>query len=84
MSQPLTLEHFDETMRTIADVLTDHSTKLTAIADILKDHTERLDRIEHILWDGARFDEIERRVIKLAETVGRPDLATPISRPIGS
>jgi len=84
MPQPLTLEHFDETMRTIADVLTDHTTKLTAIGETLKDHTERLDRIEHILWDGARLTEIERRVIKLAETVGRADLATPITRPIGS
>ncbi|MFI5399160.1 MAG: hypothetical protein ACHQ9S_26820 [Candidatus Binatia bacterium] len=56
----------------------------TAIQTDLGKITGRLDRIENILWDGQRVAEIERRVIKLAETVGRADLATPITRPLGS
>ncbi len=84
MSEPLTTEHFekfekhfDETMGTIADVLTDHTEKLTVITATINDHTKHFERIEHIMWDGQRLDEHERRIIELAETVGRPDLATP-------
>lgn len=82
MAQPLTPEHFDDTMRAIADVLTDHTGKLTTIADTLDDLTKRLERIEHISWDGERLAESERRVRSLAEQVGRPDLATLLTRPI--
>ncbi len=56
----------------------------TAIQDDLGKITNRLDRIENILWDGQRVAEIEHRLIKLAETVGRADLATPITHPLGS
>ncbi|MBX3027076.1 hypothetical protein KF840_19405 [bacterium] len=77
MPEPLTVEafekferHFDETMRSIATTL--------------GDHTERLERIEQILWRGQRLEEAERRITELAKTVGRPDLATPFTRPIGA
>jgi hypothetical protein len=76
MSQSLTIEHFDETMRAIADAL-DQQTKCFDKID------ERLGRIEHIFWDGERLVEVERRLRVLAEQVGRPDLATPITRSLG-
>lgn len=56
----------------------------TSLKKDLEGITERLDRIEHILWDGARLAEMERRLIAIAEQVGRPDLATPLQRPIGT
>ena len=83
MSQPLTQEHFDETMRAIAETLGENGSQLAAILRIQKDHTKRLDRIERYLWNEERLQEAERRIIKLAERTGSPDLATPFTRPIG-
>jgi hypothetical protein len=87
----LTLEHFDETMRAIAETLADHGTTLNEHTKILNEHTKRfdqldgrLDRIEKHLWDDQRLEEHERRIIKLAERTGSPDLAIPFDRPIGS
>lgn len=84
MFQPLTLERFEQFVEAYTQ---NHS----AIVATLDDHTKRLDkidgrldRIENILWDGQRVAELERRLIQLAETVGRPDLATPLTRPIGT
>lgn len=91
MSQPLTLEHFDETMRSIAETLADHSQRFDRIdatlADhtaLLADHTKRLTRIEDMLWQGERIIELERRVGKLAERTGNADLAVPLQRPLGT
>lgn len=77
MSEPLSAaafskfeKHFDETM--------------AAIAATLNDHTDRLERIEQMLWRGQRLEEAERRITELAKTVGRADLATPFTRPIGT
>lgn len=56
MSQPLTLEHFDETMRSIAETLADHGQRFDRIdatlahhTSLLTDHTKRLTRIEDML-----------------------------------
>jgi hypothetical protein len=67
---PLTTGHFDEVM--------------TALGKTLNDHTKRLERIESHLWNQQRFEEHERRLIALAETVGRADLATPFNKPLGA
>jgi hypothetical protein len=56
----------------------------TALKTDLGTITDRLDAIEKLLWQGQRLDEHENRIIKLAETVGRPDLAIPFSKPISS
>jgi hypothetical protein len=64
-------------MRAIAQTLTEHTGRFDKI-------DERLDRIEKHLWDEQRLTEHERRIIKLAERTGSPDLATPFARPIGS
>ena len=74
MSEPLTTEHFDEIITALHGDMDKRFDKLD----------ERLGAIEVMLWQGQRLDEHERRIIKLAETVGRPDLATPVTRPIGS
>lgn len=91
MSQPLTAERFEkfeQRFEHFVDLYAENHgaiiTRLDKIDTTLDDHTKRLERIENILWDGQRVAEIERRLIELAETVGRPDLATPITRPIGS
>lgn len=84
MSQPLTLEHFDETMRSIAETLADHSLRFDRIDATLADHTKRLTRIEDMLWQGERIIELERRVGKLAERTGNADLAVPLHRPLGT
>jgi len=68
----------------IVTTLAAHTARLDKIDATLADHTKRLERIENILWDGQRVAEIERRLIKIAETVGLPELATPITRPIGT
>ncbi len=39
---------------------------------------------EFVEWHTQLVDELERRVIALALAVDRPDLATPIMRPIGA
>jgi hypothetical protein len=77
MSEPLTAERFEDFVETY----TQNHAQLVAT---LEDHTKRLERIENILWDGHRMEEIERRLIKIAERTGNADLATPITRPIGS
>lgn len=77
MSEPLTSKEFADFVQLYT---TNHAELVTSLAD----HTKRLERIENIFWDGHRVAEIERRLISLAETVGRPDLATPITRPIGT
>ena len=69
---------------TITNTLNDHTAILNEHTAILNDHTKRLERIENILWDGERINELERRVIKLAEIVGDASLATPLRRPIGT
>lgn len=91
MSQPLTLEHFDESMRSIAEALADHSQRFDRIdatlsehTTLLADHTKRLTRIEDLLWQGERIIELERRVEKLAERTGNADLAVPLHRPLGT
>ncbi|MFI5397696.1 MAG: hypothetical protein ACHQ9S_19340 [Candidatus Binatia bacterium] len=97
MSEPLTLDQLTAALAaTEQRIITETEKRLTkriddatvphftAIQTDLGRITSRLDRIENILWDGQRVAEIERRVIKLAETVGRADLATPITRPLGS
>jgi hypothetical protein len=84
MPEPLTLAHFDETMRAIADTLGDHGTILATIAATQNDHTKRLDRIERHLWNEHRMVEHERRITKLAERTGNPDLAIPFEKPIGA
>lgn len=71
MSQ-LTQEHFDETMRSIADTLADHGTQLAAIDATLADHTARLERLERQGDVSARVDKIQ---ILLAEQFGRDVLA---------
>ena len=84
-------KHFDETMRTIADTLADHGSlhaahtkRFDKIDERLDKMDERLKRIEDHLWNQQRFEEHERRIIELAKTSGRPDLATPFTKPIGA
>lgn len=84
MSEPLTTEHFDDTMRSIADTLGEHGTILNGHTQQLDKIDERLKSVESTLWQGQRLDEVERRVIKLAELSGAADLATPFNRPVGS
>ena len=98
MSEPLSAERFDQFVEaytqnhgaiikrldTIDTTHADHTKRLDTIDTTLADHTKRLERIESGLWSGQRLDEHERRIIKLAEIVGAADLATPISRPIGT
>lgn len=84
MAQPLTSKEFADFVEAYSINHGAVIKRLDKIDDTLADHTKRLDRIENILWDGQRMAEIERRLVTLAETVGRPDLATPITRPIGS
>lgn len=84
MPTPLTAEHFDETMRAIAETLSDHGRGLGDIQGTLVGHTKRLERIEQLFWHGERLAEIEDRFQKLAERTGNADLATPLRRPLGT
>lgn len=84
MSEPLSAERFEQFIETYTE---NHA----AIVGTLNDHTKRLDkiderlqRIERHLWNEQRLVEHERRIRELAHTAGRPDLAIPFDRPIGS
>ena len=77
MSKPLTTANFDAFVETYPQ----NHAELVAT---LTDHTKHLERIENILWDGERVNELERRVVKLAEIVGAADLASPLRRPTGT
>ena len=55
-----------------------------AINDDLLLIEKKLDNVLTILQDGARLDELERRVGKLAELAGLPEFTQPIRRPIGA
>lgn len=84
MSEPLTAERFEKFEGRFDAFVELYSTNHAEIVSVLADHTKRLERIENILWDGQRVAEIERRLLELAATVGRADLATPIRRPLGA
>ena len=80
----LTQEHFDETMRSIAEALTEHGGRFDRIDARLDKIDGRLDRIEALLWQGERIAEIERRVIRLAELAGDASLAVPFRPPLAA
>ncbi len=77
MSEPLSAERFEQFVDAYA---ANHGDVIRRLDKI----DSRLDRIEKHLWNEERLVEHERRIIKLAETVGRPDLSIPFDRPIGS
>ena len=73
MSQ-LTQQHFDEVI-----------TGFKAHVDERFDKVEtRIGRIETLLWHGQRIEEIERRVIRLAELAGDASLAAPFRPPLAT
>ena len=85
MSQPLTLEHFDETMGAIAatlgthgEILNDHTRRFDAIDATLADHTARLERLEKLLDLEQRFERFEAdtraRFRKVGEHLGMADV----------
>ena len=80
----LTQKHFDETMRSIAQTLTEHGGRFDRIDGRLDKIDARLDRIETLLWHGQRIEEIERRVTRLAELAGDASLATPFRPPVAA
>lgn len=73
MSQ-LTQEHFDE-------VITGFKAHVDERFDVVE---TRLGRIETLLWHGQRIEEIERRVMRLAELAGDASLATPFRPPLAT
>lgn len=78
MSQ-LTQEHFDEVItgfKAHVDERFEHMDQRFDKVDT------RLDRIETLLWHGQRLEELERRVIRLAELAGDASLATPFRPPV--
>lgn len=79
MSQPLTLEHFYETMRAIAGTLNVHGEQLAAITATQADHTARLERLEKLLDLEHRLDVFEAdtrdRFRKVGEHLGMADVA---------
>lgn len=56
----------------------------TALSHDLDEITQRLTAIEKLLWQGQRLEEIELRLIRLAELTGNASLAVPFSKPIGA
>lgn len=77
MPEQLTAEHFDETMRSIADTLGDHGGQLAAINMRLDKIDTRLGAIEAMLWQGQRLEQMAERIFALAEATGHPELAQP-------
>ena len=84
MSEPLTAERFEQFVEAYTTNHADVVKHLEKIDATLTDHTQRLGRIETQTWQGHRIEEIERRVIKLAELAGDASLATPFSPPLGT
>ena len=78
MPEPLTTDHFDETMRTIAETLNMHTSVLNDQTAILTDHTRRLDRLEKILDLEQRFEKYKSladiKFRKIGEHLAIPEL----------
>jgi len=82
MPEPITLEALQRELA---------GTEQRIITETEKRFTKKIDdaTVPHFTAIQNDLEKIsdrlhERRIIKLAETVGRPDLATPITRPIGA
>jgi hypothetical protein len=76
MSEPLTVAAFDKFEKrfdAFVDLYTENHADVVKRLDKIEGHVER---IENHLWNEQRLAEHERRIIQLAETVGRADLAT--------
>lgn len=65
------------------DLNADNEPHWRAIKDDLDKIGERLSVIETLLWQGDRLDEMEKRIIEIAQTVGLPQLAHPLRRAPG-
>lgn len=65
MSKPLTQEHFDETMRSIADTLTEHGGRFDQIDATLADHTKRLADLADVGAMRETIRHLETRVSTL-------------------
>ena len=84
MSEPLTIPAFDKFEKRFDAFVDLYAENHGVVVKRLGKIDDRLDRIERHLWNEQRMVEHERRITKLAERTGNPDLAIPLDKPIGA